>query len=393
MTRTISTITAAALVLANLAHADDGAGRPDHALEPARLLTRPGPEYGSAARLYQGVPTIARHDASGRLWAAWYTGGRGECQENHVVVVTSGDDGLTWTQPVLAIAPTPPIRTFDPCLWTAPDGRLLLFYAQNDATEKLHDGRWGVWLTICADPARADAAWSAPVRIADGIMTSKPTVLRDGSWMLPVARWEDPVQGAGVLRSRDGGKTFAWIGGVPGRCVKWGDSGTGGGMEHMIVERDDGTLWMPMRIDDGLAEATSADGGKTWTAPVRSAIDGPGSRFHVRRLRSGRLLLLNHVGFPKEAPALARRTNVTALLSDDEGRTWPHQLLLDDREQVSYPDAVETPDGKLYIIYDRGRLSDREILLAIITESDIRAGKPGPSARLRVLVDKATGPR
>ena len=40
-------------------------------------------------------------------------------------------------------------------------------------------------------------------------------------------------------------------------------------------------------------------------------------------------------------------------------------MLLDDRSQVSYPDAIETDEGKLYIIYDRGRTSDREILLDV----------------------------
>ncbi|MBL8829382.1 MAG: exo-alpha-sialidase [Planctomycetaceae bacterium] len=68
-------------------------------------------------------------------------------------------------------------------------------------------------------------------------------------------------------------------------------------------------------------------------------------------------------------------------------------MLLDDRLQVSYPDAVETPDGKLYIIYDRGRTSHREILMAITTEADILAGQPSSATKLRMLISKATGVR
>ena len=30
--------------------------------------------------------------------------------------------------------------------------------------------------------------------------------------------------------------------------------------------------------------------------------------------------------------------------SDDDGATWPHHLLLDERTNVSYPDAIETPE-------------------------------------------------
>lgn len=366
----------------------------DEALDVVPFNTHPGPEYQATARLYQGVPGIARDDKSGRLWATWYSGGRDECKENYVVVVTSGDDGATWTEPVFVVDPPGNVRTSDPCLWTAPDGRLHFFYTQNDATRHLHDGRWGVWLSICTDPSRADAAWSPPVRICDGLMLNKPTVLSDGAWLLPVANWYDRKHGAGIVRSLDGGRTFRWIGGAPGRNAYWKeDTSTGGGMEHMIVERNDGTLWMPMRIDGGLCETTSQDGGVTWSPPIRSDIEGPGARFHVRRLRSGRLLLINYVGFSREVPVYAQRSHLTALLSEDDGKTWPHRLLLDARSLVSYPDAVETPEGRLYIIYDRGRTSAREILFATITEADILAGVPGPSAQLQGLVSRASGRR
>jgi hypothetical protein len=81
------------------------------------------------------------------------------------------------------------------------------------------------------------------------------------------------------------------------------------------------------------------------------------------------------------------------MLSDDEGMTWPHRMMLDDRIEVSYPDAVEAPDGKLYIIYDRGRTSHREILLAVTSEADILAGKASAETRFRMLISKATAPR
>ena len=346
------------------------------------LNTAPGPEYQTAARFYQGIPGIAR-DKSGRLWATWYAGGKGESKENYVLVVTSKDDGVTWTEPVLVIDPPGDIRASDPCLWTAPDGRLFLFYAQADSSAKLHDGRWGVWVTVCEQPDRADASWIKPVRIGDGIMLNKPTVLRDGSWLLPVAMWNDKQHGAGVVRSRDQGRTFQWIGGAAGNS-----------MEHMIVERRDGTLWMLIRIKGGIAECVSNDGGATWSAPTRSIIGGPGSRFHISRLRSGRLLLVNHHGFVSEGhPGLEHRSHMTALLSDDDGRTWPHKLLLDERKEVSYPDAVEAEDGRLYIIYDRGRNSEREILMTITSERDIIVGGPGLSTKLRVIINKATKPR
>lgn len=113
-----ASLTLIAALLAPLAIAKD------EALEVVQLNTKPGAEYHSAARLYQGVPSIARDAMSGRLWAAWYSGGREESVENYVFAVASKDDGKTWTEPVFVIDPPNPVRTFNPCLWTAPDGRL-----------------------------------------------------------------------------------------------------------------------------------------------------------------------------------------------------------------------------------------------------------------------------
>ncbi len=87
------------------------------------------------------------------------------------------------------------------------------------------------------------------------------------------------------------------------------------------------------------------------------------------------------------------------IMSDDDEKTWPHRLLLDDRNEVSYPDAVEH-NGFIYIIYDRERgdvkrsldqvYGDaREILMAKGSEEDILAGKiVNHDNRLRVIINK-----
>ncbi len=92
------------------------------------------------------------------------------------------------------------------------------------------------------------------------------------------------------------------------------------------------------------------------------------------------------------------RSHLTAWLSEDDGRTWIDGLLLDERTGVSYPDGAEAPDGALYIVYDYRRGDqhalgrDREILMAVIREDDILAGKLlGPASRLRIRINQATG--
>ena len=63
------------------------------------------------------------------------------------------------------------------------------------------------------------------------------------------------------------------------------------------------------------------------------------------------------------------------MLSDDDGKTWSDGLLLDERDDVSYPDMSEDENGRLTIVYDRERYSAREILMSSVTEDDILSGK------------------
>jgi hypothetical protein len=83
------------------------------------------------------------------------------------------------------------------------------------------------------------------------------------------------------------------------------------------------------------------------------------------------------------------RSHLTAFISNDEGRSWTGGLLLDERDTVSYPDATEGDDGRIFVIYDRNRYTDRAILMAIFEERDIIAGSCiSESCRLRMPVSE-----
>ena len=78
--------------------------------------------------------------------------------------------------------------------------------------------------------------------------------------------------------------------------------------------------------------------------------------------------------------------------STDGGATWSDGLLIDGRNDVSYPDMAESPDGFLNIIYDFNRYAEKEILIAHITEADILAGRlVTDGSRMQIRVNKATG--
>lgn len=343
-------------------------------LQPPKIVTtQPGDEYGKEQRKFQGIPSLAR-SPGGRLWAVWYAGPTGgEDHNNYVVAVTSGDDGQTWTEASLIIDPDKdgPVRAFDPEVWLDPTGRLWIFWAQAIG----HDGTVsGVWAVTTESADEETPTWSAPRRLTDGIMMCKPTVLSTGEWVLPASTWRKTDNSARVVVSLDQGETWQVRGGcqVPEKMRAFD--------EHMVVERKDGSLWMLIRSNTGfLLESVSTDRGATWTVAQPSSIAHPSARFFIRRLASGNLLLVKH-------HETKGRNKLTALLSEDDGQTWKGGLLLDARSTISYPDGVQAPDGKIYIIYDRNRTQERQIYMAVFTEADIASGKPGPQTRLQVPI-------
>ncbi len=63
--------------------------------------------------------------------------------------------------------------------------------------------------------------------------------------------------------------------------------------------------------------------------------------------------------------------------------------MLDERKGISYPDGFQTPEGTIYISYDRNRSSDGEILMARFTEQDVLAKHlRGPKSKLKMLVSR-----
>lgn len=370
-------------------------------MTPADILSRPTePKYQDVHRYWQGIPSVER-TTSGRLYADWYSGMTTETGGNFVVVSVSDDNGANWESPRLVVAhPDPEVRVYDPCLWRDPQERLWLTWNQS---RDFYDGRVGAWFAVSSNPDDPEPVWSSPRRIGNGLMANKPTVLSSGSWLFPTALWSahPPTEDHGlqnemfsnVYVSHDDGDSFALLGSadVPNRQFD----------EHMVVEKRDGTVWMLVRCYDGIGESISSDGGHTWAPGRRSHIDGPCSRFHVRRMPSGRLLMLNHDGFAErsergdidgqgDVKVWKGRSHLTALLSDDDGATWPHKLLLDERDGAAYPDAAVDADGSIFAIYDHDRFGDRAIYGARFTEDDILAGAlVSPSSVLRLLINRA----
>jgi hypothetical protein len=338
----------------------------------------PGERFNAEARKFQGIPTIERAPG-GRLWAVWYAGPNGEDRYNYLVAATSADHGKTWSDIKFAVDPDGdgPKRVADPCLWLDPQGKLWLFWWLQDRG----DGVTATMAMTTENPDDENPVWTEPRSLFPGVMMNKPIVTAAGEWLMPSAIWKQDGSSM-VIVSKDQGRNWALRGKADVPAERRNCD------EHMIVEKKDGSLWMLVRTTGyGIGESVSTDQGRTWTG-VRDYSLHASSRFFIRRLRSGNLLLIRHGKLDERGS----RTDLTAYLSDDDGATWKGGLLLDDRPSVSYPDATQAPDGTIYAIHDWARYDDKEITFTAFTEADILAGAyVSPAARPKTVINKSTG--
>ena len=345
-------------------------------------------KYTTENRIWQGIPSIET-TKKGRIFLTFYSGGTREQYGNYVLLIKSDDDGKTFSEPIAVAYKDGDHRCYDPVLWIDPLGRLWFIWAIMPAN--------GVYASICDDPDADELIWSAPRKIGNDVMMCRPTVLSTGEWLFPIAVWRrglvpmewqearipDSETGAFVYKTTDNGDTFTKLGGrrIEGRSFD----------EHMTLEMPDGRIRLFARCGYGIGASDSYDRGRTWGQSFNTGYGGPCTRFHITRLSSGRVLLINHYNYKS-------RDNLYALLSEDDGKTWKYKLLLDERNEVSYPDAVER-NGYIYITYDRERggfmgsyggaySKAREVLVAKITEEDIMKGELCSDGYLKRVASK-----
>lgn len=324
-------------------------------------------------RVWQGIPSIER-TKKGRTFICFYSGELSETFGNYELLLKKDGDLEDFGEPVAVAFNGKKSRCFDGVLWIDPIDRL--WFIWNIQPENKVMG------AICDNPDADILSWSEPFAIGNGVMMNRPTVLSTGEWLFPIAVWAygynknmrnktDEKPAAYAYKTVDNGKSFVKMGGVDIRDRSFD--------EHMIFEKNNGVLQMLVRTHYGIGAAYSYDRGLNWTKGEDSGYSGADSRFHIKRLPSGNVLLVTHFNH-------TGRNNLTALLSLDDGKTFEYSLLLDERNWISYPDAVVGSDGFIYVVYDRERgyyknsleesyKDAREILIAKFTEEDILKGK------------------
>ena len=269
-------------------------------------------------------------------------------------IVTSKDDGKTWSTPRTIV--DGPEDDRNPAFGQLKNGDILLAYAilhgydasglklSTSPTERRAEG---VYVTRSSDGGKT---WTKPeisesthALQKDGGSLSpygKIVQLPDGTVLMSVYYQFADARGNQeyVFRSHDSGKT-------------WGEPALVG--EHYnetgLLALADGSVVAALRSEAGghLAIAFSKDGGHTWNAPAEITRDKehPGD---LIRLKNGDILLTYG---ERNKPF-----GVEAIVSHDKGKSWDARskvVLANDAASTDcgYPSSVQLPNGKIVTIY------------------------------------------
>jgi len=322
-------------------------------------------------RKFEQVPAIAASADGKVIYVAWYSGGAAPGPGNFVTVSTSTDKGETWINDQLIVYPKySSQRFFDPALWRDRDGQVRLYYGSSK-DNLVWDGFGGV-NSVDLVMNGSKIAYSNPKRLTDGVMSNKPIYVASKKiTLMPVYIDKSPRPDSGKVKypasgafifSSDHKSLSLYSSVVLPDSIRIHD-------EPQLVEiSSDGKFLALLRTTRGIYFTNSPDYGKTSADAMPFTASGPttSSRFYIGRLASGNLLLISNNS--------TTRNNMTASVSKDGGKTWPYQLLLDARENVSYPDADQTPEGNIHVVFDRDRTGAKDILYCRFTEEDILKG-------------------
>lgn len=259
------------------------------------------------------------------------------------------------------------VRTRDGVIvWAWSDRRILNW---DDATgEPGADARGDVWVIRSLDEGQT---WVDRQRVFEGICGHPPINMlqtKGGRIVFPVQFYlRQPGRNAiRTYSSTDNGLT--WVG---ANIIDLGGHGHhDGAFEPTFVQLRNNRLWMLVRTNwDRFWDALSDDEGRSWRVIRPSKIEASTSPGFIKRLESGRLVLLwsrlypeGEISFPRrsgqfsEAEASWHREELSIAFSEDEGESWSKPIIIA-REKgawLSYPHLFEPEPGLFWIFSGQG---------------------------------------
>ena len=348
------------------------------AAEHGVVTSFPGEFFG-----YFGWPSVTRMDDGTLCVAASGLRNTHVCPFGRSVIMTSTDEGRSWTSP--RVVNDSPLDDRDTGLVSLGNGKLLMswFVTDNrqssmkqidDLKDQEQKIRWregfagmtdenaaywaGAWVRYSGD---GGMTWDAPVNVP---LTTPhgPIRLQSGELLFfgkPYGNMAKLVRGDGriaAMRSADDGRTWAMLGSVP----LYPKTVEGNYHEPHVVELSDGKLIGLVRfqgkadalhspddlglINFSLMQTESTDGGRTWTPATPLPFHG--SPPHLLRHSSGLLVCV----YGYRLKPYGQR----AMISRDQGQNWETDYILQDDgpdSDLGYPSSVEMDDGSIFTVY------------------------------------------
>ena len=285
--------------------------------------------------------------------AAWF-GGTKE-KDPDVGIWVSRLDG-TWTPPVEVAtgvqADGKRLPCWNPVLFQAPKGELLLFYKVGPSPS--------TWWGMLKRSLDGGKTWSDAERLPDGILgpiKNKPVLLASGALLCPSSS-EKSNWRVHFEQTSDWGKTWQKTSAI-------NDGKEDGAIQPSVLFHANGRLQALCRSQKSgfIVETWSEDAGKTWSPLAKTTLPNPNSGTDAVTLSDGRQLLVYNPVPPTPGKWGGPRTPLSVAISKD-GKIWQSVAVLEDAPgEYSYPAVIQTADGLVHITYTWKRQRIRHVVL------------------------------
>ena len=359
-------------------------------MPPPQCILRPlvkypdeAPELGT--RVYILIPSICKK--GNRLFFAW-CGDAVHAEEgagNFIILAYSDDGGLTKTEFAYILHPEPDLgRTMMPQLWLDLQSRLQLVFSMNYAFSGVAGGddRHGAWcmpidFEMGAKP-RCGRAWQVstygiPGRpsLVDDRMLINIDLVENPSSGLPVAGPIAEWRGKSIFEIDTSTRSAEKVGRIV-NSVAYASY-----QECSTVQLRDGSLLTSFRTrtPGGMTQiARSPTGEPSGYGDVEnwSALPpNPGTRSALVMSANGRPV----VAWNSDA---TQRTNMTLGILNDGGTALIASVLIDQLSGSSSYPSIWCDGDDIYVVYDVGRTSNKQIIMVRVSESALLAGAASP---------------
>jgi predicted neuraminidase len=359
---------------------------------------------------YLPSPCIQNHAANlafladGTLTCVWFGGtmeGMGDISV-YMSRLTPGAD--RWSEPE-KMSDDPAKSEQNPLVFNAPDGRVWLLYTSQTSGDQ--DGA----VVKCRISEDGGKSFAAPTILCDlpGTFVRQPVIVNGkGDWLLPVfrcislpgQRWSGDADTAGVLISRDAGRSWQM------REIE----GSLGAVHMNIVPLDDDRMiaFFRDRFSENIRASLSADQGESWSVPEQTNLPNNNSSIQAIGLKDRKIAMVyNHSSaatsdarrqslydeIDSDKAPVAETPDTTArkavwgvpraplslAISVDENGSFERKIDLDTGDgyclsnnskdminrEFSYPSIIEGPDGALHVAYTYYRRAIKYVRLPL----------------------------